>query len=69
MDADGLIHLLLLLGATLLGIFIVTPILGGIVMSVMGDLPNNSIENIDMQTLFWLGVVIAPIWEELVYRS
>ena len=69
LSAGALIHLLLLVGATILGIFVLTPLLGGIVIGVMGELPDNSIANIDTGTLLLLGVVIAPLWEELAYRS
>ena len=69
LDAAALTHLILLVGATVLGVIILTPLIGGIVIGVMGELPDNSVANIDTQTLLLLGMVIAPLWEELAYRS
>lgn len=72
MDVDALRHLTGLFLITLLLGIISTVIVGGIIVSVMGEIPanvNGTLAETDVPQLILLGVLIAPILEEIIFRS
>lgn len=71
-DAAGLRHLVQLLFACLFIMLILSGLVGVIISSVLGSVPDNVNQTLgqsDPRMLLLMGILIAPVIEELMFRS
>jgi membrane protease YdiL (CAAX protease family) len=69
---DALRHLAQLLGLSLLVVIVMSGVIGGIIASAMGDVPENvnaTIGETNPAQLLMFAVFFAPLVEEVVFRS
>lgn len=72
MDGASAGHLLILLFITICLGIVVSGLVGGVITIIMGEIPENvngTLAETDARQLIILGVLIAPLMEELIFRS
>lgn len=72
LDPVSLRHIVQLLFLTLSLILVMSGIIGGLISSVEGELPDNAVDALARTSpamFLFIGIMVAPIWEEIAFRS